>query len=428
MMRARHGRARSVREGRRNNRWRRWCRYLFLVSLVPIIAGCATIGMGIVGVAATPYVLVVTTPYWLASAESGVLSAEFSPGGTHVLVAYRDRYRSDIYRVSLDGETWEAFTEGGYSTDPVYSPDGSQIAFCKGPGPYRRSLHLMNADGSGIRKLTQGRRVDSAPRFSPDGSHIFFRSGTKSGYTHIEVIDLTSGETRQLTSLEEVYDSKPVFLDDGETVLFARTTWGRRGGGMNRRKELYTVRLDGTELRRVSSSTEMPKHGRIFDANDSYLLHVDRLLDVSAAEARRLASYDAELFAGTELPTGLDDIFLYAVSPGGLNAIALRTPTFESRKVEDFDYVVYGCDLESGKSRELLRRDYPVNNLRYSPSGTAALFIVQSAGPPYTTSHSKHHRELWIVDSTGPPRRIDTLFPGTPKWVLAHPPIETPQT
>lgn len=383
--------------------------------------GCLKMTTGAVGVAAIPYLLVEMTPEYLASAESGVTSAEYSPDGSHLLVTYRIRNRSDVYRVSLDGETWTALTNDGFSSSAVYSPDGSQIAFCMGRGPRRAALHVMNVDGSGVRKLTQGRRDVVTPQFSPDGNHIVFSSWDQDGYSDIRLFDLATGQTTQLTRMKSVYDSKPVFVPDGETILFARSTYERPRPKVAKtwKKEIYTVRLDGTNLRVVPHTLGMAVGGRSVDAANSYVVHGDRLLEVNSVVAKRLASHGVSLLAATELPIDLDNIVSYAVSLDARHAIAFKPPTRHGRKTGDsFDCIVYRHDIEAGESHELLRREYAVSNLRYAPDGETAIFIVHGAGPPQTTSHSKHHRELWVSTPTGALRRIDTQFPGSPKWVL----------
>ena len=70
-------------------------------------------------------------------------------------------------------------------TDAVYSPDGLKIAFIS-THDGDPEIFVMNADGTGIRKLTDNTAVDAAPNWSPDGSKIIFtsdRSGEYEFYT-----------------------------------------------------------------------------------------------------------------------------------------------------------------------------------------------------------------------------------------------------
>ena len=60
-------------------------------------------------------------------------------------------------------------------TDPVYSPDGLKIAFIS-THDGDPEIFVMNANGTGLRKLTDNTAVDAAPSWSPDGGKIVFTS------------------------------------------------------------------------------------------------------------------------------------------------------------------------------------------------------------------------------------------------------------
>ena len=54
---------------------------------------------------------------------------------------------------------------------PVFSPDGSTIAFTRYTGGGSPEIWLMNADGSNQRSLTAG----EFPSYSPDGTKIAYQ-------------------------------------------------------------------------------------------------------------------------------------------------------------------------------------------------------------------------------------------------------------
>jgi Tol biopolymer transport system component len=60
-------------------------------------------------------------------------------------------------------------------TDPMYSPDGMKLVFIS-THDGDPEIFVMNADGGGLKKLTDNTAVDAAPSWSPDGGKIVFTS------------------------------------------------------------------------------------------------------------------------------------------------------------------------------------------------------------------------------------------------------------
>ena len=70
--------------------------------------------------------------------------------------------------------------------DPQYSPDGKRIAFSAttydlGKGKSNADIWLVNADGNGLRKMTESENSDTHPRWSPDGKSLLFVSSRENG-------------------------------------------------------------------------------------------------------------------------------------------------------------------------------------------------------------------------------------------------------
>lgn len=126
-------------------------------------------------------------------------------------------------RVSLEGESAESLDLYG---EPAWAPDGARIAFTGGNVNQIPTQHIytINADGTGIDRITDGDVSDWSPIWSPDGAEIAFISRRSEG-RGIYVMDpgglnvrrLTSDPTTVGTIVSCCLSWQPVPLEDGPT-------------------------------------------------------------------------------------------------------------------------------------------------------------------------------------------------------------------
>ncbi|MFA6455761.1 MAG: S9 family peptidase [Bacteroidota bacterium] len=125
---------------------------------------------------------------------------------------------------------------------PQYSPDGKRIVFTMTEsflkeGKTNSEVFLMNADGSGQRKLTSNPAADYAPHWSPDGKVIYFLSTRKNG-AQLWKLSLDGGEPEQLTNLSTGVDNVKL-SPDGKGFVFSTDVYPEFGAddAMNKKTD-----------------------------------------------------------------------------------------------------------------------------------------------------------------------------------------------
>ena len=98
--------------------------------------------------------------------------------------------RGEIYVMNADGSGVKILTnDPAWDYAPVWSPDGTRIAFSRRYGD-DWALYVMNADGSGATNLALGKAPFSS--WSPDGRKIAFHCTSE----RICLVDLSEGRRR----------------------------------------------------------------------------------------------------------------------------------------------------------------------------------------------------------------------------------------
>ena len=128
---------------------------------------------------------------------------------------------------------------GWIDDDPVWRPDGSQIAFTRTMNGYRSfQVFVMRADGSGVRRLTAG-RFDERPSWSPSGRWIAYASGGSRG---IRIIRADGSRDGRVPGSRDAGD--PAWSPNGRRLAFGQRGW------------IWTSRIDGSDRRRVVRGSE----------------------------------------------------------------------------------------------------------------------------------------------------------------------------
>jgi Tol biopolymer transport system component len=179
----------------------------------------------------------------------------WSPDGRKIaFLSYRGG-NSRVYVMTADGSGQRRLTRGNAlpSAPPAWSPDGRRIAFVS-ERDGNAEIYVVNADGTGQRNLTRSPRYEGDPAWSPDGRKIAFASGSRScragpracvGYTDIYVMNADGSGKRRLTRVPRD-DFAPAWSPDGRRIAFMSKRDGNR--------EIYVMNTDGSGQRNLTRS------------------------------------------------------------------------------------------------------------------------------------------------------------------------------
>src|SRR5512138_2362792 len=132
----------------------------------------------------------------LAQADRPLLAHHPSISKTALVFSYA----GDLWLAGREGGEARPLTTGaGNKSDPVFSPDGTLIAFT---GDYdgNSDVYLMPAAGGPPRRLTYHPGADTVVGWTPDGKRILFRSmrNSYSGFGRLFSVTLDGSVAEQL--------------------------------------------------------------------------------------------------------------------------------------------------------------------------------------------------------------------------------------
>jgi TolB protein len=104
----------------------------------------------------------------------------------------------------------------------------------------------MNSDGNGVRQLTFNPASETVPAWSPDGRFLSYQSD-EGNFVQIYVIDIQSGQIRQVTNTASCSNWAPSWSPDGRSFAFYSNCDGSR--------EIYTMDVNGGNRQRLTFTT-----------------------------------------------------------------------------------------------------------------------------------------------------------------------------
>ena len=298
-------------------------------------------------------------------------------------------YCGTVYVINADGSGQRRLTNGGVpgcgqEWGAAWSPDGRNIAFVGNPMfpppagtpyTYDSTIYVMNADGSAQRGLTGTAGFEDSPAWSPDGRKIAFLR-LRQSMSELYVVNADgSGELRLIASRAA---RGLAWSPDARKIAFVGTL-GRGRHNM----EIYVVNTDGSGRRRLTSNTVGDSHpvwspdGRRIAFESNWQVWV---MNADGSEKRKLTLKGAHNFNPVWSPDGQRIAF----EAGGRQV--------DSYKPGSAGFGVYVMNADGSGQQRLTRGG---SQPSWSPHGRKIAYLSKRSG----------NRDIWIMNADGSGQR-----------------------
>jgi dipeptidyl aminopeptidase/acylaminoacyl peptidase len=307
-------------------------------------------------------------------------------------------------------------------SDPQYSPDGTKIAFVVSEsdlpkGTSNSDIYLIEADGTGLRRLTTSDKSDDHPRWAPDGKSMLFISSRKDG-PQIWRMPADIGEPEQLTHLSTgVADAE--WVPGGQSILFTSEVFPECGADDACNQKIQKG-LDEGPLQAHLADELLYRHWTEWrDGKRTHTFRLDvasgAIVDLTPGERDTppfslggrpfSVSPDAKEVCvvskrdPVEAVSTNNDLYLVPLGGGELRCITAGNPAYDGDPLYSPDgrYIAYRCqavpgfeadrfrlavyDRQSGTSRILTQRfDNWVDDFVWAPDSQSLLFVAEEKG------------------------------------------------
>lgn len=385
-----------------------------LVLATFVLGACKTVSDAMFAAMFLPIVALNAPFFALYGPNDGVQQVEFYPNDDRLLVLFKDGGNQGLYWSTEDDPLLRPLTDGrrvDYS--PVFSPDGTQLAFVsmsREPGESRTAstLYIMDSDTGDLRVLLDDANPLGKPRFSPDGQRIALtvRGTGEDDERDVAIVEVATGEVRRLTEDPESSDFYATFISDDE-ILFSRYDYYGHASPISSSKwhdgAIYKMNLDDRSIMQLTEIEYTPKPALV--SPDLMMLRTApwrfaRVADPGAVFEYRLSAsrkpeFDGWSISESAFVDGSHELVFVARlrKDGGPDSYELALGSVErgvEQRVTDFE--------------STLKDDrYILLNPRVNGARTRALCLLD--GKPQA---DKNEYELWTVDlGSGEARRVE---------------------
>jgi Tol biopolymer transport system component len=328
----------------------------------------------------------------------------FAPDGQRVAYSARDGSKVEpfhIYIRTVTADTPRQLTSGpGNDVGPVWSPDGTKIAFQR-LEEGRTAYIVTGADGGNEQRVAEfAAEVDEAQplpavTWAPDGRSLVVVQVSEKQLPFLALVPAGGGEPKRITNPPQGSegDSTPAVSPDGTTLAFVRSS-GPEGA------DIFLCDLSGGALRRLTFDDRAIRG--ISWTRDSHDLVYSANRFGGAWRLWRVPAYGGA-------PRPIDITGRHAVLPAVAPAGNLLAYT-DSPTVSSIWRAVLSDSQAAPEERPLIRSNGRETSPAYSPDGQKIADISDQTGSD----------EVWMSDAEGRNRVQVTHFDGPqvrhPQW------------
>ena len=152
---------------------------------------------------------------------------------------------NDIYTINKDGSGFKKISDKpGSDSGPAWSPNGDKLAFYTQINSNTASLHIMDADGSNLQRITfDSEVIDNQPSWTPDGRILFAREyPLENDKTEVWIVNSDGSNLQRITN----DGSYPHCSNDGTKVVYPVYS---DGDG-----EIWITNIDGSNSTKITDN------------------------------------------------------------------------------------------------------------------------------------------------------------------------------
>jgi Tol biopolymer transport system component len=282
---------------------------------------------------------------------------------------------------------------------PAWSPDGRKLAFaiqlrgsaglCHRAGACNEEIFVINADGSGLRRLTRNAVPDGSAAWSPDGRKIAFMSWRDGTGADVFVMNADGSDEQNLTR-KLGNEVGPAWSPDGRAIVFTAVPPGQPlwvGGSRSASgpyRDIYVMNADGSGQRNLTHTREAEEYAAAWAPDGRAIAFA-----VYNGRSNRIFVVNADGSGKRALTHEITETFM-SWSPDG-------------RKIAFFDAGISVVNAD-GSGLRRLARNVAFHGQSWSPDGQKLIFV-----------RLRHPKKIRPATGTPPP---PSPWPAADLWVM----------